>query len=217
MFGASRAAAVGSHHGRDRRGADSDRRRISGRGSAAADRCWKRGDLFDRTGLAWQNPSPNLRSLTEALLYPGVALLEATNVSVGRGTERPFERVGAPWIQGPKLAAALTAAGLPGARFTATSFTPTSSAFAGKPCEGVEIHLDDRQAFDPVRTGLALARALITLYPADFQPKGVLLLLGNQAAYDGLLRGDPLEGIAAAWAPGLAAFAPARARSLLYP
>jgi uncharacterized protein YbbC (DUF1343 family) len=178
---------------------------------------WKRGDTFDRTGLVWQNPSPNLRSVTEALLYPGIALLEGTNVSVGRGTATPFEHVGAPWIQGPKLAAALTAARLAGVSFTATSFTPTSSTFAGKACEGVAIRIDDRAAFDPIRAGLTIARALITLYPADFQPKGLLLLLGNQATYDALLRGDPIEAIVASWSPELAAFAAVRARYLLYP
>lgn len=178
---------------------------------------WRRGDTFDRTGLVWQNPSPNLRSVTEALLYPGVALLEATNVSVGRGTPIPFEHVGAPWIQGAKLAAALAAAGLPGVTFTATTFTPTSSTFAGKPCEGVAIHIDDRPAFDPIRAGLTIARALGTLYPGDFQPKGLLLLLGNQATFDALLRGDPVEKIVATWAPDLAAFAAVRARYLLYP
>ena len=178
---------------------------------------WRRGDTFDRTGLVWYNPSPNLRSLPSALLYPGIALLEATNVSVGRGTATPFERVGAPWIQGPKLAAALTAAALPGVHFTATSFTPTSTTFAGKPCEGVEMHLDDRASFDPLRTGLTVARALLTLYPKDFQPQGLLLLLGNQAAFDALLRGDPVEKIIAGWSPALAAFAPVRARYLLYP
>jgi uncharacterized protein YbbC (DUF1343 family)/CubicO group peptidase (beta-lactamase class C family) len=178
---------------------------------------WRRGDTFDRTGLVWRNPSPNLRSVTEALLYPGIALLEATNVSVGRGTDRPFERVGAPWIEGAKLAAALASAGLPGVRFTAASFTPRESTFAGKRCEGVEIAVVDRDAFDPIRAGLTLARALLTLYPADFQPKGLLLLLGNQAAYDALLRGDAIEALLAGFAPQLAAFARVRARYLLYP
>lgn len=178
---------------------------------------WRRGDIFDRTGIVWHNPSPNLRSLTEALLYPGIALLEATNVSVGRGTGQPFERVGAPWIQGAKLAAALTSAGLPGVRFTPTSFTPESSTFAKKPCEGVEIQLVDSKAFDPIRTGLTLARALLTLYPADFQPKGLHVLLGNQAAYDALLRGDAMDDLLAGFTPQLAAFAGVRARYLLYP
>jgi uncharacterized protein YbbC (DUF1343 family) len=101
--------------------------------------------------------------------------------------------------------------------FTATTFTPTSSAFAGKACEGVAIHVDDRASFDPIRTGLTVARTLITLYPADFQPKGLLLLLGNQATFDALLRGDPLEKIVSSWSPDLAAFAAVRARYLLYP
>ncbi len=178
---------------------------------------WKRGDTFDRTGLVWQNPSPNLRSITEALLYPGIALLEATNVSVGRGTTTPFEHVGAPWMNGAKLAAELTAAGLTGVHFTATSFTPSSSTFAGEACEGVEIRLDDRATFDPVRVGLTIARALITLYPGDFQPGGLLVLLGNQATFDALVRGDPVEKIVASWSADLAAFAAVRARYLLYP
>ncbi len=100
---------------------------------------WRRAQLLDATGLAWIDPSPNLRSLDEALLYPGVGLLEATNVSVGRGTPLPFEQIGAPWIDGPRLAAALAEQRLPGVRFTATSFTPESSAFAGQRCEGVRI------------------------------------------------------------------------------
>jgi uncharacterized protein YbbC (DUF1343 family) len=178
---------------------------------------WRRGDTFDRTGIVWHNPSPNLRSLTEALLYPGIALLESTNVSVGRGTGKPFERVGAPWIQGAKLAAALTSAGLPGVRFTPTSFTPEASTFAKKPCEGVEIQLVDSKAFDPIRTGLTLARALLTLYTADFQPKGLLVLLGNQAAYDALVRGDAMDDLIAGFTPQLAAFTRVRARYLLYP
>ena len=160
---------------------------------------WKRGDLFASTGLVWTNPSPNLRSLDEALLYPGIALLEPTQVSVGRGTD------------------ALTQASLRGVRFTATSFTPTSSTFAGKPCEGVEIGITDRDAFDPVRTGLTLARALLTLHPGDFDPKGLLLLLGNKAAFDALVRGDPVDQIVSRWGPDLATFTRTRARYLLYP
>lgn len=101
--------------------------------------------------------------------------------------------------------------------FTATSFTPSSSAFSGKACEGVAIRIDGSDAFDPIRAGLTIARALMTLYPADFQPKGLLLLLGNQATYDALVRGDPVETIVASWSPDLAAFAPVRARYLLYP
>src|SRR5262249_17728791 len=94
---------------------------------------WRRGDLYDRTNLTWVNPSPNLRSLNAALTYPGIGLLETTNVSVGRGTERPFEWVGAPWIDGRRLAEALAAEGLPGVRFVPVSLTPSGSVHKGKP------------------------------------------------------------------------------------
>jgi uncharacterized protein YbbC (DUF1343 family)/CubicO group peptidase (beta-lactamase class C family) len=178
---------------------------------------WSREDPFDRTGLVWVDPSPNLRSMTEALLYPGVALLEGTNVSVGRGTDHPFERVGAPWIDGPRLAEALNAASLAGVRFEALTFTPSSSAFARKACGGVAIHVDDRDTMDPVRVGLSIARALKQLYPADWQSKGLLTLLGNQAAYEAFEQGDRVALIAAGWQPDLAAFAKIRERYLLYP
>ena len=98
-----------------------------------------------------------------------------------------------------------------------TSFTPETSTFAKKPCEGVEIQLVDSKAFDPIRTGLTLARALLTIYPEEFQPKGLLVLLGNQAAYDALLRGDAMDDLIAGFTPQLAAFARVRARYLLYP
>src|SRR4029077_16305823 len=126
---------------------------------------WRRGDFYDRTGLAWVNPSPNLRSLTEALLYPGIGLLETTNVSVGRGTDRPFEWVGAPWIDGRKLAAAMNKEGLPGVRFVPLRLTPNAGVHKGKECDGVQLFVDDWERFQPVRTGLALASALRRLFP----------------------------------------------------
>ena len=155
---------------------------------------WRRGDLFDRTGLHWVNPSPNLRSLTEALLYPGVGLLETTNVSVGRGTDRPFEWIGAPWLDGERLAAALAQHRLPGVRFLPLKLTPTSSTHQGKQCGGVQIMLDDWSSFQPLRTGMALASELQHLYPTEWQIDKYQRLLGNQATFDALKRGAmPVE------------------------
>jgi uncharacterized protein YbbC (DUF1343 family) len=114
---------------------------------------WQRGDLWDATGLAWINPSPNMRSLTQALLYPGIGLLETTNLSVGRGTDTPFEVIGAPWLDGRKLAAALASRNIPGVTFVPVAFTPASSKFAEKPCGGVNIIITDRERFEPLRTG----------------------------------------------------------------
>src|SRR5690606_33844771 len=125
---------------------------------------WRRDEYFDATGLTWINPSPNMRSLAEATLYPGIGLLETTNVSVGRGTDSPFEVVGAPWIDGARLAAELNAAGLGGVRFVPIEFTPRESKFAGERCGGINIVVTERAAFAPVRTGLALALALRKLF-----------------------------------------------------
>ena len=125
---------------------------------------WKRADFFDRTGLLWINPSPNMRSLTEALLYPGIGLLETTNVSVGRGTDTPFEVMDSPWLDGRRLAAELNQAGLPGVCFVPIRFTPTASTHAGQACGGVNVIIIDRSQFDPLQTGLEIARRLHSLY-----------------------------------------------------
>jgi uncharacterized protein YbbC (DUF1343 family)/CubicO group peptidase (beta-lactamase class C family) len=177
---------------------------------------WRRGDLFDATGVAWINPSPNLRGLDEALAYPGLAILETTNVSVGRGTARPFEQVGAPWMDGARVAAALNALHLPGVAFTATSFTPTSSTFAGRRCEGVALHVDDRVSFQPVRTGVAVALTLLRLHAASWKPKAMGVLLGHPQTLAAILRGDGLDAIVSSWEPELAAFRARRAPFLLY-
>ena len=127
--------------------------------SLAVVRCrgWRRDDLYDRTGLVWINPSPNMRSLTEALLYPGVGLLEATNLATGRGTDAPFERVGAPWIEPAAFAAALNSAAIPGARFVPIFFTPSQREYAGRRCGGVQILVTSWAEFDPLRLGVTLA------------------------------------------------------------
>jgi uncharacterized protein YbbC (DUF1343 family) len=178
-------------------------------------RGWKREQWFDETGLPWVNPSPNIRSLTAATLYPAVGLLEAANVSVGRGTELPFEVLGAPWINGEALAAAFTALDLPGVRFVPTQFTPRASVYKGEACQGVRILLTDRETFRAVRTGLEIAATLHRLYPGTFLLEKVQQLLGNRAAMEWLRRGD---GRAAAGADGeaLEAFLRVRERYLLY-
>jgi uncharacterized protein YbbC (DUF1343 family) len=178
---------------------------------------WRRGDLYDATGLRWINPSPNLRSLTEALLYPGIGLLETTNVSVGRGTDRPFEWVGAPWIDGAKLAAALAKQDLPGVRFVPCRQTPTSSTFAGKECDGVAVFVDDWPRFRPVRTGVALACALRKLYPDDWKADAYDRLLANAATLDGLKKGATWQALEKGWQADLTRFRERRQPYLLYP
>ncbi|HID24038.1 MAG TPA: DUF1343 domain-containing protein [Planctomycetaceae bacterium] len=156
---------------------------------------WRRNDFFDATGLLWVNPSPNMRSLTEALLYPGIGLLETTNLSVGRGTDTPFELIGAPWIDPRELARELNAAGLPGVRFVPRYFTPTASKYQGQRCGGVNIMIVDRRAFRPIRTGLVIARTLRSLYPHQWDTESLLRLLGHQKTLAALLRLEPLERI----------------------
>ena len=178
---------------------------------------WKRGDLLDRTGLTWHNPSPNMRHLTAALLYPGVGLLEFTNVSVGRGTERPFEWVGAPWIDGRKLAAELNAKSVRGVRFVPVYRTPVSSVHKGQRCGGIDIIVDDWATVRAVRVGLEIATALRKLYPQDWQTKKYDTLLAHRATFDGVLAGMSASDLEKAWQPGLDAFAKRRAAALLYP
>jgi uncharacterized protein YbbC (DUF1343 family)/CubicO group peptidase (beta-lactamase class C family) len=177
---------------------------------------WQRGDWFDATGLAWVNPSPNLRSVTEAALYPGVALIEGTNVSVGRGTDAPFEFVGAPWIKSTELAAYLNARGIAGVRFVAVSFTPTASVYEGKICGGVNILLTERNFLDAPELGLELAAALRKLYPADYKMERMRELLVNQRAYDGLMAGRDPRRIAQDWEEELERFAGLRKKYLIY-
>ena len=177
---------------------------------------WLRGDWFDSTGLSWVNPSPNLRSVTEAALYPGVALIEGTNVSVGRGTDTPFELVGAPWIKSRELAAYLNARGIAGVRFVPQSFTPTASVYEGKICQGVNIVLTDRNALDAPELGIELAAALKKLYPADYKIERMPELLVNQAAYDALMAGRDPRRIAQDWQEDLEKFEVIRKKYLIY-
>jgi uncharacterized protein YbbC (DUF1343 family)/CubicO group peptidase (beta-lactamase class C family) len=178
---------------------------------------WQRGDWFDSTGLEWVNPSPNLRSATEATLYPGVGLIEGTNISVGRGTDTPFELVGAPWIKGREFAAYLNARGIFGVRFIPVTFTPTSSIYSGQSCEGVNLILTDRDALDGPEMGVELASALRKLYPSDYKLERIAELLVNQAAYNALASGEDPRRIEQDWHDGLQKFQAIRNQYLLYP
>jgi uncharacterized protein YbbC (DUF1343 family) len=177
---------------------------------------WQRGDWFDSTGLVWVNPSPNLRSVYEASLYPGVAIIEGTNISVGRGTDTPFELVGAPWIKSREFAAYLNARGIAGVRFVPITFTPTSAVYSGQECQGVNIILTDRNGFDAPELGIELASALHKFYAADFKLERITSLLVNQNVYDALVAGEDPRRIAQDWQEGLEAFEKVREKYLIY-
>jgi len=180
-------------------------------------RNYSRDMRFDETGLTWINPSPNMRNLNEALLYPGIGLLETTNISVGRGTDTPFERIGAPWIDGPRLAAHVNSLGLPGFRCYPIDFTPTASKFEGVRCEGLFLIVDDRDVFEPVRTGLHIACALRDLFPGKWQIDRFTRLLRNADIFEGLEAGKSAEDLIAMWQPKLREFERRRKAVLLYP
>ena len=177
---------------------------------------WHRQDYWERTNLTWINPSPNMRSLTQALLYPGVGLLETTNVSVGRGTDTPFEVLGAPWIDGMELAARLNTRQLPGVIFIPIKFTPNSSKFAGQACAGINIAITDRKVFEPVRCGLEIACQLRSLYPKAWETKNFNRLLGNQLVFESVLAGESGENVFEKSLIGLSDFKHRRSQYLLY-
>jgi uncharacterized protein YbbC (DUF1343 family)/CubicO group peptidase (beta-lactamase class C family) len=177
---------------------------------------WRRAMWFDATEQTWVNPSPNMRSLTEATLYPGVGLLETTNLSVGRGTDTPFELVGAPWLDGQKLAMYLNGRGLAGVRFVPVRFTPRASVFKDQECGGVNIVVTDRTLFRSVRAGLEIAVALRRLYPQDWKVDDYSRLLVNADTLERVKRGDDVESIVASWQARLDEFRRARSRVLLY-
>jgi uncharacterized protein YbbC (DUF1343 family) len=177
---------------------------------------WRRSDYFDATGLLWVNPSPNMRSLTQALLYPGIGLLETTNVSVGRGTDTPFEVIGAPWINGLELAGRLNRAGLEGVAFVPIRFTPMASKFSGEECGGVNVIITDRKALHPLRTGLEIARQLRLVYPGDWNAKAYARLLNDQATLDAVTAGKAVKEMEAISRGELEEFLKRRERFLLY-
>lgn len=173
---------------------------------------WQRGDWFDSTGLVWVNPSPNIRSLNAMLLYPGVAMLEfSPGYSVGRGTDAPFEQIGAEWMRGQELAAYLNGRFVPGVRFYPTRFRPDSSVL-----EGVRFIVTDREAFSGQRLGLEIAAALLKLYPGELALEANRRLIGSQDVLDALAAGDDPRRIEQASQEKLSEFLLLRAKYLLY-
>jgi uncharacterized protein YbbC (DUF1343 family)/CubicO group peptidase (beta-lactamase class C family) len=177
---------------------------------------WQRERWFDETALAWTNPSPNMRNLHQATLYPGIGAIEWSNVSVGRGTETPFEQVGAPWIDGPRLAESLNARRIPGIRFYPVRFTPASSVYANEECEGVFLVVTNRDALRPVRVGIEIAAALQKLYPDKYDFKNTVRLIGAQSTVDRIRKGDDPAEIAASWAGDEAKWRLMRNKYLIY-
>ena len=179
-------------------------------------RAYERGQWFDQTGLAWVPPSPNLRTVGQTILYPAVGMVEGANVSVGRGTDTPFEILGAPWIDGRVLAADLSGRAIAGVRFDATTFTPAGSAYAGEPCEGVRLSVIDRDRLDTPLLGVELIAALRRLFGERFAIDRTLGLVGSRALLEALKTGADPRDIAGSWRPALEAFRLIREKYLLY-
>lgn len=181
-------------------------------------RGWKREQWLDETGARWINPSPNLRNLIEATLYPGLGMVEGSNLSVGRGTDTPFEVLGAPWIDGAKLADYLNARQIQGVRFLSANFTPRENRFSGELCHGIQFVLLDRQALESPELGVELAAALYKLFPSDFQLDKTLALVGSRDVLDGIRQGRDPRRMAYEWQQnGLEAFRILRSKYLIYP
>ena len=177
---------------------------------------WRRGDYWDATGLTWVNPSPNMRSLTEAVLYPGMGIWETTNISVGRGTDTPFEVLGAPWIDAQAFAAELNAAGLKGVRFMPIEFTPDDSKFKGEKCGGVNVTITDRGEIDSFAIGLEIAAALRQMYPLDWQSTRADRLLINAEVFNAILDGKDRAEIEELYEEELKEFQERREKFLIY-
>jgi uncharacterized protein YbbC (DUF1343 family) len=177
---------------------------------------WIRGDWFDSTGELWVNPSPNMRSLTEAALYPGIGMIEASNISVGRGTYTPFELVGAPWVSPVDLAKYLNAREIAGVRFIPVEFTPDSSEYAHRKCGGVQIVITDRNLLDAPELGVEFAAAFQALYPSSYQAAGLDTLMVNKASLDAIVAGRDPRRVAEQWRDGLERFEALREKYLIY-
>jgi uncharacterized protein YbbC (DUF1343 family) len=177
---------------------------------------WSRERWYDETGLLWVNPSPNMRNMNEAVLYPGIGSIEYANISVGRGTDTPFEQVGAPWIDGPRLAAELNARRLPGIRFYPIVFTPGASKYVGERCSGIFMLVTDREALRPARVGLEVAAAIARIHGARFEPNETWRLFGSREQLERARAGADVNEIASAWAVGEAKWRDLRAKYLLY-
>jgi uncharacterized protein YbbC (DUF1343 family)/CubicO group peptidase (beta-lactamase class C family) len=177
---------------------------------------WIRGDWFDSTGELWVNPSPNMRSLTEAALYPGIGMIEASNISVGRGTDTPFELVGAPWVSPVDLAKYLNAREIAGVRFIPVEFTADSSEYAHQKCGGVQIVVTDRNLLDAPELGIEVAAALQSLYPGTYKLAGLDTLMVNKGSLDAIAGGQDPRRISQQWREGLETFEALRAKYLIY-
>ena len=186
---------------------------------------WQREMYYDETSLIWVSPSPNMPTLNTALVYPGTCLVEGTNISEGRGTVKPFEMMGAPWIEGIKLCQRLNSKKLPGVLFRPVYFSPLMSKYKDKKCQGVQFHIIDREAFLPVLSGLTLLETIIDLYPHRFewgQPSSSNsrfffdLLCGTDKIRKGLMKGEKAEDIVKSWEDELLNFKEKRERYLLY-
>jgi uncharacterized protein YbbC (DUF1343 family) len=177
---------------------------------------WQRDAWFDETALPWINPSPNMRNLIQATLYPGIGAIETTNISVGRGTDTPFEQLGAPWIDATMLAEALNGRRIPGVRFYPIRFTPTASKYAGKQCQGVFLIVTDRAALRPVRLGVEIAAMLHKLYGPTFELDAAERLFGSREGIARIRAGEDPAAIAASWSAAEARWRLLRAQYLLY-
>ena len=191
-------------------------RKINARLTVVSMQGWMRGDWFDSTAVTWVNPSPNLRNLNEATLYPGVALVEGTNVSVGRGTDTPFEVLGAPWVNARQLADYLNARNITGVRFIPTNFTPTTRTYANQLCHGINMVVTDRNVLDSPELGIEIASALQRLYPNDYKMDRMIEILANQQVFDAIAGGEDPRRIAQDWQEAVERFEKQRAPYLIY-
>jgi uncharacterized protein YbbC (DUF1343 family) len=177
---------------------------------------WHRNYFFESTGARWIPPSPNLRTLKGAVLYPGIEILQNAGISVGRGTEAPFEEFGAPWINGEEVAAALNERHLPGLRFANQPFIPVTGLYSGQRCGGVAIRITDRQAVRSMQMGMEIATVFKKLYPEKFDPANVSTLVGNAETIRELQAGTPPEKIVESWNGDLNTFEALRKKYFLY-
>jgi uncharacterized protein YbbC (DUF1343 family) len=177
---------------------------------------WQRDSWFDDTSLPWINPSPNMRNLIQATLYPGIGAIETTNLSVGRGTDSPFEQLGAPWIDGPALAEALNNRRIPGIRFYPVRFTPTSSKYANEECQGVFMIVTDRSALRPVRVGIEIAAMIHKMHGSKFELDAAERLFGSKDGVTRIRAGEDPAAVAASWGVAESRWRLMRAPYLLY-
>jgi uncharacterized protein YbbC (DUF1343 family) len=177
---------------------------------------WHRNYFFESTGLRWVPPSPNLRTIKGSIAYPGLEILQAAGVSVGRGTEAPFEEFGAPWMDGEKVASALNSVHLPGLKFVAQPFIPVNGLYAGRRCGGVGIRIGDRSAVRAMRMGLEIASVLQKMYPQDFDASKTITLLGNAETVQKLKDGVQAAEIVDSWRSAVTEFDKTRRHYFLY-